>query len=51
MTIRDSSAENRRCISPFKHSKQKPKKVKVNPEDILVEYVERVMKLMKQIDQ
>ena len=48
MTIRDSSAENRNCVSPFKSSKTRPKKVKVNPEDILVEYVERVMKLLKQ---
>lgn len=50
-TVRDSSAENRNWVSPFKTSKPKPKKVKVNPEDILVEYVERVMKLLKQIDE
>ena len=51
MTIRDSSAENRNCSSPFKTFKTKPKKVKANPEDVLVEYVERVMKFLKEIDE
>ena len=51
MTLRDSSAENRNCASPFKTFKTKPKKVKANPEDVLVEYVERLMKLLKEIDQ
>ena len=54
MTIRDSSAENRNsCVSPgLKTSfKIKPKKVKANPEDVLVEYVERVMKFLKEIDE
>ena len=50
MTIRDNSAENIVCASQFKTYKAKPKKVKANPEDILVEYVERIMKILKETD-
>ena len=49
MTLRDNSAE-RVCASQFKTYKAKPKKVKANPEDILVEYVERIMKILKETD-